>query len=1029
MITKKLLPVLAIACCALSASQPFMVRSAPIDPHRIQLTHITPCAPGVIYVQFKIGSPVPKGITPKGEVTQSAGGGAFQNAMNRLGLHEIIPFDAHASKDSISHALGIDRMYCLYYSNSSINPHTALAMLLATGEIECGSVRYLFPETSQPNDPDISYQYALTKMNVFNAWNMATGDTSIVIADVDCAINIDHEDLKNQIKYNWGEIGLDAHGQPKQSNDIDDDSDGYIDNWEGWDVCGDVPDGAVFQPNNNPRPREDGASHGTHTAGCMLAEGNNRVGIAGVAYGCKLLPIKAAGSDFESISAGYEGIHYASTHGARIINCSWGGTIGGLDTALANLFLYEAHDRGALVVAAAGNGIPGITNSGVSNDINPEYPGNGPYVLSVGSTDQSDAPSYFSNFGHSVSVWAPGTQIFSCDYTGVGSNSAYSAEDGTSFASPNAAGVAALLWSQHHDWLPEFISRQLIATCDNVVNPSDRTDYWGRLNAANALTASLGPGLIVASYSIDGVASDSLRPGQNRVLSVTFKNVMSAGSNLSATPLSSIGAQLSSSPATLGSMNESSTATGIFHITRTGVFSEGNLPVSFAVGDGSNYTDTISMFLPLARMPGFVLERAGNYGSSIFRLSNTSAWAAFGQASTNQQTGVTTIFNAQFAREGGSVWSDTSTLLDGTNPPYCVTALDSNTAFFGSGPPGGTASVMYTTDGGQHFTNVDVSTFAAFVNTIHFFDSQNGILIGDPKSNRWGIGVTTDGGQSWNPLAKPVTVGGTTASWNNATAWVGDNGWYGTNSRQILRTTNRGQTWLSVKTGTNQNSLGIGFDDDARHGLACYQPVSGNGTYGMTVTTDSGASWQQLTTLPAPGIEPGSVQFIPNSNTAILTSNMGVYRTTDFGTTWSSIGIPVSYNSTQAEISISRGQGEFVVSINSPNNGVASYAEAMPDSIQAGVPEWQAPDISFDVNPNPLEGTTVFSFTLPSSDRASIAIYDAVGRKVFSVVDKMFEQGENHITFGGRLLPPGAYYAVFETASGAHLTRAITVLR
>ncbi|MFI5201160.1 MAG: S8 family serine peptidase, partial [Candidatus Kapaibacterium sp.] len=750
----------------------------------------------------------------------------------------------------------------------------------------------------------------------------------------------------------------------------------------------------------------------------------NGVGIAGVAYGCKLMPIKVAGADYDNIAAGYEGIHYAATHGARIINCSWGGPIQGLDTALANIFLHEARVRSALVVAASGNG---INNDGVasSNDATPEYPANGPYVLSVGATDQNDQAASYSNYGHSVAVWAPGTYIWSCDYPG---NSAYSPENGTSFASPNAAGVAGLLWSEHKDWLPEFISRQLIATCDNVVNPSDRTDYWGRLNAATALSAPLGPGLIVASYSIDGVASDSLRPGQKHLFTVTFKNIMGAGANLSAKPISSLGAQLSTVAASLGSMNESAMATGNFQITRTGIFSEGNLPVSFAVTNGSNYTDTIFVLLPLSRTQGFLPERAAILGSSIKRVSNTVAWAAFGNL--NSSGGIT---GAQYAREQAGNWGDTTTLSDGTVAPFDIEALDSLTAYFGTGQSS-TGSVIYTTDGGQSFTPVDVTSFTPFVDGIHFFDPINGILIGDPKLNRWGIGVTKDGGQSWHPLAKPIGVSGSTAGWNNATAWVGDNGWFGTNSRQILRTTDRGQTWKSVKTGY-QHSLGIGFDDDATHGFACFRPaaISGStlttGTNGIMVTADSGATWNILTTLPAAGISPASIEFIPNSHIAILTSNMGVYRTTDFGATWSPIGIPISYNPDGSELSISRGQGKFVVSINAPNNGIATYSEAIPDSIQEGVAEWRAPEISFEVNPNPLERTTMFSFTLPSNDQASIAIYDAVGRKVFSVVDKMFAQGPNHVAFDVHLLTPGAYYAVFETASGAHLTRAITILR
>ena len=355
--------------------------------HPTSQAEITPCATGVIYIQFKPGSTVVPHITSKGAIVQSFGPNAFQTAMSKLGLRTILQFDAHSPKDSIARSLGIDRIYCMYYSNLNIDPHAAIAMLVATGEVVCGSVRYLFPISKQTNDPLLSQEYALTNMNVFNAWNTTTGDTSIVIADVDGAINIDHEDLKNEIKYNSGELGRDAKGNLKDANGIDDDSDGYIDNYEGWDCVGDVNAGAgdVFQPNNNPRPREDGASHGTHTAGCILATGNNGKGIAGVAFGCKLLPIKAAGSDYGVIGAGPEGIHYASTHGARIISCSFGGLIANSDTTLEYIFLNEARAHGALVVAAAGNG---INDNGVptSNDANPEYPANGPFVLSVGAT-------------------------------------------------------------------------------------------------------------------------------------------------------------------------------------------------------------------------------------------------------------------------------------------------------------------------------------------------------------------------------------------------------------------------------------------------------------------------------------------------------------------------------------------------------------------------------------------------------------------------------------------------------------------
>src|SRR5581483_9205327 len=170
----------------------------------------------------------------------------------------------------------------------------------------------------------------------------------------------------------------------------------------------------------------------------------------------------------------------------------------------------------------------------------------------------------------------------------------------------------------------------------------------GRLTGAKALSTPLVPGLVVSSYSLDGVVSDSLKANHTYDLKVTFKNVMGAGTKLSAVATSELGAKLVTVSGSLGSMAESATATGDFQITRNGVFSSGDYPVRFAVTDGALYSDTLTLYIPLSVVPGFVLERGGVYGSSVTRVSNTAAWAAFGQASSNGQ-----IYNAEFANEQG----------------------------------------------------------------------------------------------------------------------------------------------------------------------------------------------------------------------------------------------------------------------------------------------------------------------------------------------------------------------------------------
>ncbi|HWF43499.1 MAG TPA: S8 family serine peptidase [Candidatus Kapabacteria bacterium] len=980
---------------------------------------ITPCVPGVVYVQFREGAKIMGQIATKGSSVQSVGGDALHQAFLRLGILEIVPFDPYAPKDSIARTLGIGRMYCIYYSNTKIDPHAALTMLLSTGEVECGSARYLFPISKTPNDPLIAQQYALTNMNVFNAWNTTIGDTSVVIADVDLAVNIDHEDLKNALKINWGEVGLDAQGHDKRTNGIDDDSDGIIDDWDGADVVGDGTQFPTLVPSGNPRPQISGANHGTLTAGCAVATGDNGTGIAGIGYGCRLLAIKA-GYDDQSIAAGYEGVQFAIDRGARIINCSWGGPVNAADVAWGTILIKEALARNALMVVAAGN-------FSVDIDAGPEYPADMPGVLCVGATDANDAPSSYSNYGHTVHVWAPGDNVLSTDYPG---NSSYGQESGTSFSSPLTAGVAGLVASLHPDWPAHFIARQIIQTCDNVVNSNDRYNYWGRVNAGQAVTAAPGPGLFITGYSIGGVASDSLRAvGQAYDVKITFKNATGNGSNLTAVLVPGLGYTVSGSAVTLGTMAVEATASGDFSITRTGVYCEGAMPLRFAVGDGASYLDTLTLYLPLMKVPGFGVEQTATLGTSIARISHSDAWAAYGFEQTGFQT------ESAFAREIQGAWSNTALLNDGTEAPYDVTALDADHAWFGTGSSS-TASVIFTNDGGLDFTSVDVSNITPFVNSIHFFDSLNGVFIGDPKSGRWGIGITTDGGNTWNPTAKATTSSGTIASWNNATTWVRDNGWFGTNSKQILHTTDRGQTWKTSAT-SYQHSLSVSFDWDGVHGIACFRPAGATsltGANGIMLSSDGGSTWKSMT-MPVAGMSPGAVQFISKTHEAILTSDVGIYRTTDDGATWSSIGIPVSYLSDGSDLSIYRGNGSFTVSTISSNSGIASYTEPLSDTIDDspvaavhGVQDQNA-TITLENSPNPFQHVSSISFGLPKREFVRLAVYDALGREVAVVVNAMMDAGMQTVPFHAENLEPGVYYCTLETEDGILQTRAMTLIK
>ncbi|HQT92425.1 MAG TPA: S8 family serine peptidase, partial [Candidatus Kryptobacter bacterium] len=267
-------------------------------------------------------------------------------------------------------------------------------------------------------------------------------------------------------------------------------------------------------------------------AGIVAAVANNHIGVAGVAPHCRIMAVKVTEADLTDPSTGepyvvygFEGIIYAADHGARVINCSWGGV--GYSQYEQDVIDY-ATAKGALVVSAAGN-------DHSTEFQTPAYYDN---VLSVAATDQSDLATYFTNYSYNVSVSAPGLAIWST----YGTDS-YAELSGTSMASPCAAGVAALVASEHPNYTPQQVLEQVRVSADNIDDLN--TSYvhmlgFGRVDAYRALTVS-SPAVelngITLSDSIggnnDGVftdgetvrilgtATDWLSPTSNLVLTLT----------------------------------------------------------------------------------------------------------------------------------------------------------------------------------------------------------------------------------------------------------------------------------------------------------------------------------------------------------------------------------------------------------------------------------------------------------------------------------------------------------------------------
>lgn len=310
-----------------------------------------------------------------------------------------------------------------------------------------------------PNDPQYSNQWNLAKVQADQAWNINQGSTAIKIAVVDDGFLLNHEDLASQWHINTNEI---------PNNNIDDDNNGYIDDWRGWDAANNDNTPSAFNPTNS------NFTHGTHVAGIVAGATNNSMGIASIGFNCKMIPVKIADDASSSLSGAYLGVEYAIMSGANIMNMSWGGS--GYSATYQALFNL-AKSKGMVCVAAAGNASTSM----------PMYPASYNNVISVASSTITDALSSFTNYGATIDVTAPGSNILS---SLAGSTSSYGNFDGTSMASPLVAGICGLMMSNNLGMHPDSVEACLKRSCDNIdsQNPNFMGQFGaGRVNAFKAL--------------------------------------------------------------------------------------------------------------------------------------------------------------------------------------------------------------------------------------------------------------------------------------------------------------------------------------------------------------------------------------------------------------------------------------------------------------------------------------------------------------------------------------------------------------
>ena len=412
-----------------------------------------------------------------------------------------------------------------YYVIELSSPRTNILTLVKDVEL-LPSIR--FSETMAINRPDYipndSYWNQEWHMqnigadHAFDLWDIDGGeipgqmsDGIMIVGVSDDAMDWDHPDLINNI---WQNLGEDADGDgvvlvqsgnswifdSGDENGVDDDNDGYIDNFIGWDMADD---------DNDPTYPNNALSHGTSVGGCISATTNNNTGIASVGWSVKLMPFRCS-NEGEFIDYGYNGILGAAQMGANVINCSWGSSGGGNQSVINTAY----NTYGCIIVASSGNGgDDGNTDFGI------HYPSGLNHVISVSATGPGDNFGCWATAGQTVDLCAPGENVYTTNLGG-----GYYSAWGTSFAAPITAGAVALLWSKFPTANQEWVEERIITSTDEFSDMNGSCDGTslvgmlgsGRLNINKALTSGIYPSLSIqnVNYQNDSDGDGVFNPGE-----------------------------------------------------------------------------------------------------------------------------------------------------------------------------------------------------------------------------------------------------------------------------------------------------------------------------------------------------------------------------------------------------------------------------------------------------------------------------------------------------------------------------------
>ncbi len=844
-------------------------------------------------------------------------------------------------------AFGLNRIMLIKY-NSNDDPLYVASKIKELNNVEWAEPKFVRHSAFVPNDPSYSSQYNLAIIKAAQAWDISKGDTNVVIGIVDTGVDWPHPDLYANIWHN-----------PHWQTDVNFPGDSI-----GWDFGG-AGSGSNPTPDNNPI--EDNPYHGSFVAGVASAVTNNGIGISGIGYNCKIMAVKVAQgnqvdptSNAPYIIFGFEGIKYAADNGAKVINCSWGG--GGFSNAEQEIINY-AMSKGALVVAAAGN-------DGVSESF---YPASYKGVLSVAATDQNDLKASFSNYGENIDLCAPGVSILS-----TWQPNAYDANGaGTSFSSPLAAGLAALVFSHFPNFTPAQVAEQIRVNCDNIDSLAPNSSYHyllggGRINAYKALVNSNSESVRAADIQFSDAAPGGngngvFEPGETISIKVKFINYLRSINNLSVT---------------LNSMNS-------YSAIINSAFNKSNVAeLDSFDNSASQFTIKLSNSLPFDATLQFRLDYSdGSY--SDFQLFSIPVNPSF-MTQTNNALSLT------IGSKGNFGFNDYPTNLQGNGFEFMN---GNNMLFEGALIIGNSSSTIEDAARGsdQNFEDTSFSIIQPFKIQIpgRDADQEGSAVLNDNNAGSSKLGITTT-----------------------------------LHSFTFSNPPNNNFIILKYSMTNNSSSTisnfyaGLFFDWDLIDGQNDSTAFDNTGSFGYAVHTAAGFDTMVATALISStnygywgvmndgsdgswGIYNG---FTPAEKWQAISSGIGKQKAGSGDISEITSGGPYTIASGQTmDVAFAVAAGNSLTDL----RNAISNARLKYQSIPTGIENNNQIPLTYSLMqnyPNPFNPSTVIKYQIAKEGHVTLKIYDVLGREVEKLVDEEKPAGNYFVSFNASLLSSGVYF-------------------